>query len=284
MSTEIVKQGTQALQDYGDLAVDFGQVAPGYENQGVADTKIPFIKLLQPGSPEVVKKQVKGAQAGDWYNPLTATLYKGDEGILFVFSSTQHKYTRWKPKEAGGGVVGRYEINDPIVLEAKKRAKKWNKLFIDTDGREGEEGDSLAETFYAFGALCDGADPVCPAMIAFKSTMIDAYQKAMGSFRSVVQVVNGRKKSPPLFSHVARFVTTFEEGNGNTWYEPRYQAGLANKDVTLETNDPRFILAYSVYQMVRNNTAKVDFNAEADGATDSSGGAPQSGDDGDPPF
>src|SRR4051794_39468649 len=82
----------------------------------VSDNLIPLIYILQPLSPQVMKKNpayIEGAEAGDiWLKGASDPIVKGDDGIIFCPCAFWKNHTEWRPREQGGGLVRIYH-NDP---------------------------------------------------------------------------------------------------------------------------------------------------------------------------
>lgn len=78
------------------------------------DLAIPFLRVLQKGSPEVNKrdpKYVDGAEPGMFINTVTKKVYDGEEGILVVPFGYTKSFTEWRTRDAGGGFVADHGAN-----------------------------------------------------------------------------------------------------------------------------------------------------------------------------
>lgn len=255
-----------ALQtiDYGDDAVDVGQVARGMENQTNEDIAIPFIKLLQPNSPEVAQGTVDGAMGGMFLNTISKRLYTNKTGgLMLVLAATRHEYIRWRPQDLGGGFVARYDIDDPIVLQSKAASKTFGEYYVDAleENRTGADGDELSETFTCFGVSCDEEAVHSMVIFPFKGSAIKCYKNMMTQIRSVtVPGPNGSKKIPPLFAHLIRLNTEMKQKDKNTWWVPLYTPAIdkSAERSLIKPDDERFIMAKAVEQMVKTNSAKIE--------------------------
>lgn len=261
--TAIQTTGSTAMaesHDYGDDAVPVGQVAPGYEHQTGQDTTVPFIKLLQPMSPEVVEQKIVGAMPGMWCNTVTGKLYKAPEGLLFVCGTTRHDYGEFVPRDAGGGFVGRHAIDSELVAKAKAASNKFGKY------THPESGNELVETFYMFGAECDDESALGMAVIAFKSTMIKTYKMAMSQLRSHTVVIGDQKRTPPLFAHLMRLTARIDKNEKGTFaipvFAPAIEGSVARS--LLSPSDDRFIMAKACKELVDAGTAKVNYDQQDD--------------------
>ncbi len=92
---------------------------PAYLKKGEArgrstdarDSLVPLIYILQPLSPQVMKKNpafIEGSEAGDvWLKGFK--VIPGDEGFDFQPVAFWKSWTEWVPRDSGGGLAGVYE-------------------------------------------------------------------------------------------------------------------------------------------------------------------------------
>jgi hypothetical protein len=95
----------------------------GTHNMEQDDLALPFLKVLGQLSPEINKKHgkyVEGAEPGMILNSVTKQLFDGEKGINVIPCSYERKYLEWKPRELGGGLVGMYTVDDPVVKTTKR--------------------------------------------------------------------------------------------------------------------------------------------------------------------
>ena len=108
-----------ANYDYGDDA------GGGFENQDEDDYQIPFLIVLQKGSPQCDPDNAaydKDAAPGMFMNTVSEELY--DE-VTIVGAITEHCFTEWKPDR--GGFVGKHAKNSDVVKLAKEQSEKFGK-------------------------------------------------------------------------------------------------------------------------------------------------------------
>lgn len=264
--------------DYGDDAVALGDDALGYEGQTTEDTALPFIKMVQSGTPELKKKLIKGLEEGDWLNPVTGRVWKNPQGLIWISAMTRHEYVEYVPLDAGGGFKGRYSIDSPEVARAKAESKKFGKYNIGPiiSGTEPPLRNELVETFLSFGVFCDEEmNPLGIGMLGFKSTGIKCYKNWMSTIRMhTIPDGKGGKRVPPMYAHAARFTTMQKEEGKQIWTIPIYSPavdGDVNKSL-LHQNHPAFLMARSVYESVKAGTVKVDYDKmQSDHAAEGSG-------------
>lgn len=96
------------------------------------DLAIPFLRVLQKGSPEVNKrddKYVEGAEAGMFFNTLTKELWDGEnDGIIVVPCAYSPSYIEWWPRDSklGKGIFKDHGA-DNSVLQTTKKDEKTNR-------------------------------------------------------------------------------------------------------------------------------------------------------------
>lgn len=194
--------------DYGD---DLGQ---GYENQTMADRKLPIIELLQSNSPEVVESKGK-VYAGQFRNTVTNEIY---EEVFFVPAITDNCWTAWISRDDGGGFRGRHPINAKIVRDAIARndGRAIGKLPVpqppDPKTGKPQPNHELVEAFEIYGILFHPktGEALGFAMIPFQSTKIKVYKawnSAIGNFAPTLYVVRdsmGAGKGQFLFEEPAQ--------------------------------------------------------------------------------
>jgi hypothetical protein len=199
--------------------VDYGSYnGMGFEGTSQDDYAMPFLNLLQTGSPEVgaegPDKAVEGARPGMFVNSVTKELYDGQAGLIFVPCATQQVFVEWKPRSAGGGIVGRHEHTSDLVVAAKRASKEFGKYQTD-------EGHDLVQTFYMIGFTLRSADDLEPTeimVIPFSSTKIKPYQAYMGKLRSYQKI-----PQPPLFSHRLRLTSFADRNNKGNFFNVKLE-------------------------------------------------------------
>jgi hypothetical protein len=94
----------------------------GFENISQEDLKMPFLRILQKGSPQVDPNDtnyIQGAKPGMFYNTVTQKLYS--DKIQVVPVRYEKVWLEWKPDR--GGLVGRHV---PHSIEVDKTDfSKW---------------------------------------------------------------------------------------------------------------------------------------------------------------
>jgi hypothetical protein len=242
-----------------DADYDYGADAgAGFENQTGEDISIPFLTVLQPGSPEVQADPEKPPFPGLIINKTTGQFYPRETGITFVPALTQHVLVEWSPRnekgESTGGFIGLHAIDSDLARRVREEQPLGTY-------KHTANGNDLVETFYVYGLLVDDAGNGFPSVMSFSSTHIKPYKDWMYQARSiVVSRPDGTKITKlPLFSHGYQITGVKKEGGGNTWYVPvvRFAGGSAEK-ARISPRNPLYEQAKAMRDAVGSGRLKAD--------------------------
>lgn len=271
--TETPEEPTQALTTPAApgavaLPFDFGELAgEGMDNMTSADQAVPFIRILQSGSPEIKMKdkRIAGAEPGMFIDSVSNEIR---EELFFVPCLTEHLFVEWRPRNQGGGFVGRHDLHSGIDKQCRRNEK--GKLIL-------PNGNEIVETFYVAVLLLDSADATAPsgfAMLAFTSSGITRYKKSIGELRKV--------PGAPLFGFILRATTeeqTNPEGTWSNWVimparQPEGDTVFRNGIVPSAINPagPQAAIlevARAFYQDVRSGQANIAYDSQATQGSDS---------------
>ena len=251
-----------------------------YAGQGLGDITsedkgLPFFEVLQPLSPEV--EDIEAAQAGMIINKATKELFTT---IRFVPSCRDHVYTEWVPRDAGGGLVATYGLDNDIVRAARAKQRVGK--------HELPNGNELIETFYLYGVVLDDDNNPTPAVLAFSSTKIAAYkQLTMRADSLMFRTQDGRKLKFPWFAHIWKLGTEKKKKDKYTWFTWTVAFDGANdkaEEARLAPNHEAFQTAAALFES--QGTGGLKLNTEGlrnDGAA-VEGSSSGSNDETDPPF
>ena len=107
---QVTKTSKKAVAIPKELLGSFMEDAgAGTENISADDMKIPFIRIIQPTSPEVKKKDekyIEGAQAGHMFNTVTRQIWEDE--VIVIPCGYIKKYLEFVPREKGGGFQGEH--------------------------------------------------------------------------------------------------------------------------------------------------------------------------------
>lgn len=213
------KEDVNALitQDAGDQS--------GFDNMGADDLAIPFIVILQSGSPQCKKKGgIKGAAEGMFFNTVTNELL-GDK-IKIIPCAYERAYVEWILRENGGGFIGKHA--DVSILSMTKKDNLGRDIL--------PNGHQIVTTAYHYCLLVKDNKTVEQVVIGLTSTQLKKSRK-WNSQQMALQIVlkNGKKIRPPMYSHIYEATSTEESNDKGEWSGWLFGNSLLIKDSDLYT-------------------------------------------------
>lgn len=114
---------TQSPKKTALAQVEVGEdilAADGASNDKFAkdDLAIPFLRVLQSNSPQVLRgnaKYIKGSEAGMILDTVSGDVFSGETGVLIVPVSYTPSYIEWRIREKEGGIVKDHGANRPNI-------------------------------------------------------------------------------------------------------------------------------------------------------------------------
>jgi hypothetical protein len=183
----------------------------GMEGADKDSFAIPFLIVLQTNSPQCDSssaKYIKGAAPGMFCNTATGQLFKGDKGISVIPAQFVRKFVEWGARDSGGGYKG--DVAPENVDLASLERDDSGKLML-------ESGNYLVDTRYHFCILLDGEAPQ-PVILSFSSTQIKKSRQWMTMMANLrMEGSDGKKFTPPTFSHAYRIKTVSESNTKGAW-------------------------------------------------------------------
>ena len=189
-------------------------IPSGFEQVQRDDLGIPFLVILQKGSPEVDKtnpdypaKKIEGAEAGDIINSLSREIY-GRQGkpMVFVPCSFEKLYVEWTPREAGGGMVKMHK-SAAILNECTRNARGQDEL---------RNKNIIVTTAYFYGLTLRGQERVA-CVIGMSSTQLKKSRQWLNMMMSIkLNGANG-PYTPPMFSHTYLLSSQAESNEKGSW-------------------------------------------------------------------
>jgi hypothetical protein len=209
---EVVVKQENALALVGMYEEDSGA---GFENADRDSYSIPFISILQSGSPQVKKSDgayIKGAEEGFLYNSVSQEIISGESGITVIPAYFTRRFIEWVPRDSGGGgLAGEHLPSDEVVATAQRDAK--NQLVL-------PNGNILVDTRTHY-VLVLSADQqsFTPALISMSSTQVKKSRQWMTRMESIkFKNAQGLMFTPPMFSHSYKLTTVPEQNDQGSWY------------------------------------------------------------------
>lgn len=231
----------------------------GFEDSGAGDYAIPFLRVLQSGSPQCKPSEaeyVKGAKEGDLFNTVTRKLYTNEDGgCLVIPCHYVHKYNEWAVNR--GGFKGTHTAAEYAKLEKATVTDKKGKQY---EGNAAT-GNILQDSREHYVIIVNPNGTLEPALFSLGSTQIKKSKRWM-TFMDGLKLPNGRPK--PMASQIYRITTVAESNDDGTW------AGVKIDHVRELTADDMtsYVAAKDFNAMVRSGLVKVTPVEEEAGETE----------------
>lgn len=204
------KSNLPALVD--DFEADAGT---GFEAADSNAYAIPFLQVLQSGSPQVKRSEgayIPGAIEGNVINTVTSKVQDVSTTPLRVVPVyyTQ-SFVEWKTREAGGGFVAEHPASTPLAQQTRKDDKNRDIL---------PNGNQLVDTRKHY-VLVIGEDGIpVPALITMASTQLKRSRKWMTTLANLkLPRKNGAGYfQAPMYSHTFLLTTEPESNDKGSWW------------------------------------------------------------------
>lgn len=233
----------------------------GFEETSAESFAIPFLSILQSGSPQVKKSDgayIKGAEEGMLYNSVTGELY-GEEGVEVIPCHYTHRFIEWKTREAGGGFVAEHLPSDPIVTATVRDDKGRN---ITSNGTQ------VSDTRNHY-VLIRTADGLTPAIMSLSSSQLKKSKKWMSMMQGqkIKNPTTGMFEQAPMFSNSYRVTTVPESNDKGSWFGYDFKLSGKVTDVSEYAEAKNFSHAIKAGQtrVERNMETEAPSNEKASG-------------------
>lgn len=197
----------------------------GFDNMGADDLAIPFIVILQSGSPQCKKKGgIKGAAEGLFFNTVTNEVL--GEKIKIIPCAYERSYVEWILRENGGGFIGKHA--DVSILSMTKKDNMSRDIMAN--------GHQIVTTAYHYCLLLKNNGTAEQVVIGLTSTQLKKSRK-WNSQQMALQIVlkDGRKIRPPMYSHIYEATSTEENNDKGEWSGWVFGNSIIIKDSDLYT-------------------------------------------------
>lgn len=254
-----------------------GDEGAGFDNQTMADRKLPIFQLLQSNSPKVVESRGK-IFPGQWLNSVTGEVH--DE-LEVVAAITDQTFVSYVPRDDGGGFRGKYAPNSKTVLEAIKRndGKAFGKLPFpqppDPKTQKPQPTQELVETFEIYAIICKGREIVGFGMIPCASMKITPYRDWNSQLTMFAPLIISKDKDGkeigrkqfkmgeiPLFAHRVRLTSVSDTNPKGTFMKPVFSPINGGDDLKLSMigqKDSRYQAAKKLREDVMKGSARAAY-------------------------
>ncbi|OGC93931.1 MAG: hypothetical protein A2W25_14690 [candidate division Zixibacteria bacterium RBG_16_53_22] len=250
---QVVEKQNTALALSGQFEEDVGG---GFETADSSAYAIPFLAILQSGSPQVKKSDgayIKGAEEGMLYNTVTQQVHDGAIGVVVVPFAFKRSFIKWAPRDSGGGFKGELQPSDPQVQAG----------VMDTAGRliDGD-GNLLSDTRTHYVMVLDDNGGYHPAVISLASTQIKKSRQWMSKMNGIkMQRSDGTYYTPAMFSHRYKITAVPESNDKGSWF------GVKVETLGAVESGELYQAAKAFRDAVRRGEAKEQAPQAAAGAT-----------------
>ena len=180
----------------------------GMEEVGKDDLQMPFIRAIQPLSPQIKKNDsefIEGASAGDLFNTVTRQVWEGEKGLVVIPVYYQMKYLEFVPRTSGGGFVSELSPTDPMIAEAQRDENNLEML---------KSGNELVRTAQHYIKIVHENGELESAVVDLKKTAL----KKSRYWNSLMAMQKIKGKTMPSFANTYRLTTIKESNNKGSWY------------------------------------------------------------------
>lgn len=188
----------------------------GFEDADAASFAIPFLMILQSGSPQVKKSDgayIDGAMEGMLLDTVSQQAIDGEEGITAIPCHYRRAYVEWVDRDKGGGFVKEHTVAEgEKILPTCQRDDKNNDVM--------PNGNHLVDTRYHYILLMKADGIPKPIVVTMTSTAIKKSRRWM----SMSDEIKFPRQSgvgvftPPLFSHMYTLRTVPETKDQYSWF------------------------------------------------------------------
>jgi len=238
----------------------------GMEEATADSFAIPFLSILQKGSPQVDEAsgaQLKGAKAGMIFETVTKSMFDGAKGVELVQAHYKRVWLRWGARDAGGGFKGEIapeELarmrNDGLIKEVKGKS-----YIADKNGDiDPDESDKVVDTRVHYILLIDRKKKTAKrCVLSLSSTQVRKSKDLMSMFADLRLEENGKEYCPATYQSVIKMTTVPEKNDQGTWYGVAFEL----VDQFDDPEDEIFLAAEQFKEAVKTGIVGAKHGAEA---------------------
>jgi len=183
----------------------------GFEEADRDAFSIPFLVILQKGSPQVDKDDpnyIKGAEPGHFFNTVAKEVYDGKKGITVIPCAYQRRFIEWTPREKGGGYKGEH-LPENVDVTALVKNK---------EGQPTLNGNNMVDTRYHFCVHLTEEGPKF-VLVTLSSTQIKASRNWMSAMKDkrVPNPKTGQLQSLPMMAYRWKLTTVTQSNDKGSW-------------------------------------------------------------------
>lgn len=237
-----------AEKPHTNLAViDYSQDAgAGVKGMTAADVALPFIVILQKGSPQVDKDHANHAEfadgeyeTGDLFDTVTREKFKELEVINCGYMSS---YVEWKPRDSGGGFVAQHPMSTDLIKTTKRNDKNQDVL---------PNGNLLVLTHYHYCLVLKPNGDIGQCVISMTSTQLKKSRRWNSLLMAAKVPTPDGQVQAPRFANMWRLTTTPEKNDRGNW------RGWVIEPMGLVSNSALYMEAREFFKTIEAGLIKV---------------------------
>ncbi len=216
------------------MAVDATQGKSGFEGMGTDDLAVPFLSILQSGSPQVKgSTKIKGALEGMFYNTVSGLPVAPP--VRVVPCIYQKCLVEWVPRDQGGGFVAIH--TDAELLKTCKRDANNRDIL--------PNGNQLVRTAYHYCLLLSKDMTSCQTIVlGMSSTQLKKSRRWNSQAMSLKLTVGNKTVQAPYYSHSYSVGVVEESNDKGSWW-------------SWDISDPKVITKPELYAAAKDFHEKV---------------------------
>jgi len=190
----------------------------GFEGATSGSYAMPFLRILQKGSPEVDKDEtahIRGAKPGMILHTVRKEVFKAINIVPLKYRDT---YIEWVPRTKGGGFVQEYDALDPLTKEILGSCSKEDNANILPNGNEFK----LHSNYYC--ALETSQGEYEPIMLSMSASQLKTSRVWLSTLRAMTLEIAGKEvPARNIRSYQWLFTTEKLSNDKGTWFGWTYE-------------------------------------------------------------
>jgi len=190
----------------------------GFEGATSGSYAMPFLRILQKGSPEVDKDEsayIKGAKAGMILHTVSKEVYSEVNVVPLKYRDS---YIEWIPRTSGGGFVSEWDALDPMTQERLGTCTRENNTNSLPNGNEFK----LHSNYFCALELEDGSWE--PVMISMSASQLKTSRVWLSTLRKMTIEIDGEiYRAKNIRSYQWSFSTEKLSNDKGTWFGWTYE-------------------------------------------------------------
>lgn len=206
------------------MAADSGA---GMEGATIESFAIPFLMILQKGSPQVDEASgnaIEGAKAGMLFENISRQLVDGKEGVVIIPCAYRRVFLHWSEAKGFQGEISPEEVvkrrSEGKIVEFK------GKLYVPNAAGtvDAEECDKVNDARNHYVLIVDRKTGAYrQALLSLGSTQIKKSRALMTALASIKVEAGGKLISPPTFANLVKVTTVPEANDKGTWFGWKFE-------------------------------------------------------------